>query len=201
MYNRIQKTVERLRSKSEMRYHFVCKYLLLITIFFLLAACKSAPPQNEPPGIEPPDEPPQEIPAEPEPEFEVLEPDFIITSITILQADLINTRFKLSLSINNPNTFPITLSSFRYELYGDGNFWADGEVKNLAVIPAQSSLETNFEAEMNFINMKRKLLDDIIALRQVRYRVAGNVKVETGMASVPVFNMKFDLSGNSPVKK
>jgi hypothetical protein len=54
---------------------------------------------------------------------------------------------------------------------------------------------------MNFINMKRKLLDDIIALRQVRYRVAGSVKMETGIESLPVFNMKFDLSGNSPVKK
>jgi LEA14-like dessication related protein len=175
-------------------------HLLFIAIFFLLITCKSAP-QTEPLRIEPPEPPPQEIPAEPEPEFEVLEPEFSITSITILQAELINTRFKLGLSINNPNTFPITLSSFRYELYGDGNFWADGEVKDLAVIPAQSSMETNFEAEMNFINMKRKLLDDIIALRQVRYRVAGTVEVETGMASLPVFNMKFDLSGNSPVKK
>jgi LEA14-like dessication related protein len=184
----------------------ICKDIFLISIFSMLAACKSAPPlpQSELLRIEQPDEPsldelPKEIPAEPE--IEVLEPDFTITSITILQADLINTRLKLSLSINNPNIFQITLSSFHYKLYGDGNFWADGVVKDLAVIPAQSSSETSFDFEMNFINMKRKLLDDIIAMREVRYRVAGNAEVETGMASRPVFNMKFDLSGDSPVIK
>ncbi|MDR0495266.1 MAG: LEA type 2 family protein [Treponema sp.] len=158
-------------------------YLIFFTAFSLLTACKSAPPQSEPR---------QEFPAEPE---------FAITSIAILQADLINTRFKLSLAINNPNMFPITLSSFRYELYGDDNFWASGVLMNFALIPAQSSLETSFDFEMNFIDMKRKLLDDIIALRQVHYRVVGNAEVETGMASFPIFNMEFDYSGDAPVIK
>jgi hypothetical protein len=54
---------------------------------------------------------------------------------------------------------------------------------------------------MNFIDMKRKLLDDIIAMRQVHYRFSGNVDVGTGAEWLPVFNMIFDRSGNSPVVK
>ena len=164
-------------------------------VLSLLTACKSPPYQSEEPL-------PPAPPAAPEPApVEVKEPEFTITSITILQADLINTRMELSIKIDNPNVFPITLVSFRYELYGDGNFWASGVVKNLAVVPAQSSSETGFEFEMNFIGMKRRLLDDIIAMKEVRYRIAGDMELGAALSGVPGFRVKFDYSGNSAVLK
>lgn len=131
----------------------------------------------------------------------IREPQFSITSIAIMQAELINTRFKVSLRIDNPNIFPLALSSFEYKLYGDGNFWADGTEKDALYISAQSSSQTDLFLVMNFIDMKRKLLDDIIAMRQVHYRFSGNVDVGTGAEWLPVFNMIFDRSGNSPVIK
>jgi LEA14-like dessication related protein len=134
-----------------------------------------------------------------------MEPKFTITSITILQADLINTRMKLSLKIDNPNIFPISLTSFKYELYGDGNFWTGGIEKELAVVQAQSSSETEFIFEMNFINMKRRLLDDIIAMRYVHYRIVGTMEVgalaPVEKYELPGIRINFDYSGDSAVKK
>jgi LEA14-like dessication related protein len=160
------------------------KYLLFLSALFLLVTCKSPPPQ-----IEVEDPPPQ-----------IVEPELIITSITILQADLINTRLKLNFKMVNPNTVPLTLSNFRYDLYGDGTFWATGTEKKLAVVPAESSAEVIVNLEMNFINMKRQLLDDIIAMRSVRYRVVGSVEVGTDVPGIPFSRMNFDFSGNSAVK-
>ena len=157
--------------------------------FFLLMARTSAPHQ----GGNPPPAAPEAGP------IEVQEPTFAITSITILQADLINTRFKLNLRIDNPNTFPITLSSFRYELYGGGNLWIDGVEKNLAVVPAEGFAEASINCEMNFIGMKRRLLDDIVAMREVHYRVIGSMELETGIPGLPGFRINFDYSGNSAV--
>jgi len=159
------------------------KLLVFLGVLFLLADCKSAPRQERPPAA--PDE--------------VKEPTFAIASITILQADLINTRLKLTIRIDNPNTFPITLTSFRYELYGNGNFWADGMEKNLAVVPAKGFAEANINFEMNFIGMKRRLLDDIIALREVEYRIAGKMELETAISGLPGFRINFDYSGISAV--
>jgi LEA14-like dessication related protein len=164
------------------------KHLLFLSVLFLLVTCKSPPPPHAP-HVEMEDVPQQ-----------IVTPEFIITSITILQADLINTRLKLNFKIVNPNTVPLTLSSFRYELYGDGTFWANSMEKNLAVIPAKSSSETSVGLEMNFINMKRQLLNDIIAMREVRYRVVGDVELETDDPKIPGFRINFDYSGNSPVK-
>jgi LEA14-like dessication related protein len=168
------------------------KFLVFLAVLLLLTACKSPPRQGE---LEP-----AEKTAEPDIK-QVEAPVFTIASITILQADLINTRLKLTLNIDNPNAVPITLSTFRYELYGNGRFWASGTIKDFSVIPAQSSSEVSFEFEMNFINMRRQLLDDVIALRQVHYRVAGSVDVETGVSQIPDFRMNFDYSGNSEVIK
>jgi LEA14-like dessication related protein len=131
----------------------------------------------------------------------IREPKFDITSIKILQADIVNTRAELNLVIKNPNVFPINLLSFRYELYGDGSFWARGVERDLLLIPAKSTSETIINFEMNFIGMNRRLLDDIIAMRQVRYRVVGEMEVGSDMPWLPRFSMKFDYSGDSAVLK
>jgi LEA14-like dessication related protein len=129
----------------------------------------------------------------------IREPEFTITSIAILQAELINTRFKVNLQIDNPNSFPLELSSFEYELYGAGRFWAGGREQDVLRIPALGSAETELFLTMNFIDMKRQLLDEIIAMRQVRYRFTGAAEVGTGVSWLPRFHMGFDHSGNSRV--
>jgi LEA14-like dessication related protein len=131
----------------------------------------------------------------------IREPEFTITAIAILQAELINTRFRVSLRIDNPNIFPVDLSSFGYELYGAGRFWADGREEDVLHIPAQGSAETRLFLMMNFIDMRRSLLDEVIALRQVRYRFTGEAEVGTGVSWLPRFRMDFDHSGDSAVYK
>jgi len=164
------------------------KLLVFLGILSLLT-CKSSPPPPPTPPVVPESTP-----------VEVIEPEVTITSITIIQADLINTRMELSIKIDNPNAFPITLASFHYELYGDGHFWTSGREKDLAVVPAESSSETSFEFEMNFIGMKRRLLDDIIAMREVNYRIAGDMELGTDLSGLHDFRLKFDYSGKSAVK-
>jgi LEA14-like dessication related protein len=131
----------------------------------------------------------------------IREPEFTITAIAIMQAELINTRFRVNLRIDNPNIFPVDLSSLGYELYGAGRFWADGREEDVLHIPAQGSAETRLFLMMNFINMKRSLLDEVIALRQVRYRFTGEAEVGTGVSWLPRFRMGFDHTGNSAVYK
>ena len=126
-------------------------------------------------------------------------PVFSITSIAILKAELINTRFRVGLKIENPNPFPVELSSLSYELYGNGRLWADGRERNVFKVNGKSALQGNLFLLMNFINMKRDLLDQIILLQDVNYRFAGDVQVGTGVEYLPSFSTGFDLSGYSEV--
>jgi len=163
------------------------KILFSVLVIGFFAACKSPPPQL--PQITE------------EPVIIVKEPVFEIISIVILQAELINTQFETVLRIDNPNEFPVELSRIKYELHGNGMFWADGTENNIFQIPAKSRQDTKFRFSMNFINMNRKLLDDIIAMRNVRYIFKGEADVRGNYARLPVSTVKFNCSGLSEVKQ
>jgi LEA14-like dessication related protein len=129
----------------------------------------------------------------------IRKPDFNITEIKIVQAELINTRLKVSIQVDNPNHFSVELTSFNYELYGDGRFWARGEETDLLNIPAKDSAEIDLFLTMNFTNMRRNVLDQVIKMTEVRYRFNGNAAVETGISYLPHFIMDFEHQGNSDV--
>jgi LEA14-like dessication related protein len=140
------------------------------------------------------------VQAEAEASFpQIREPVFTITAITVRKAELINTRFKVSLRVDNPNFFPVELSSLNYELYGDGRFWAGGKEQEILVVAPEDSAETSLSFVMNFINMRRELLDQVIALKEVKYRFTGEALVATGIAYLPQFLTQFDRSGLSEV--
>jgi LEA14-like dessication related protein len=130
---------------------------------------------------------------------QIREPVFTITAIAVRKAELINTRFKVSLRVDNPNFFPVELSSLDYELYGDGRFWAGGKEQGILSIAPEGSTETSLAFVMNFINMRRDLLDQVIALKEVNYRFTGEALISTGINYLPQFHTRFDRSGLSEV--
>jgi LEA14-like dessication related protein len=180
---------------------------MLLAVGLGIIACATKPVPPEPVLPEPP------VPVlsleridVPEPELRIQEPVLTITSIAVMKAELINTRFKVSLRIDNPNSVPLELSAFTYELYGGGRFWADGRENGASKedgavmrIPPEGFAEKDLFLMMNFMNMKREVLDQIIALKAVDYRFCGDVLVSTGIESLPQFTMRFDRSGKSPV--
>jgi LEA14-like dessication related protein len=128
-------------------------------------------------------------------------PEFTIASIAIIKAELVNTRFRVDLTVDNPNIFPVTLLSLSYELYGRGRFWARGREQDVLVVPARGQAEARLFLEMNFSNMRRELLDEVIALGTVPYRFAGEALVDTGLSLLPSFKTNFDRQGASMVIK
>jgi LEA14-like dessication related protein len=156
------------------------KYLLIILTVFLLASCKTQGSLPEGMGIK--------------------EPEFEIVSIIIIQADLVNTQFEAILKIENPNEFDAHFSSIKYELYGNDMFWAEGIAAETVLVPAESSVETKFRFNMNFINMNRRLLDDVISMRQIQYRFMGSVQVSLRLLRHAPYTVSFDISGMSGVK-
>ncbi|MDR2245986.1 MAG: LEA type 2 family protein [Treponema sp.] len=168
---------------------------LLCLALWCFGACAAAPPAEEPPA------PVAPAPAPEEPAPEILEPEFSILSIAILQAELINTRFKVRLRIDNPNSFPLELSAFNYELHGAGRYWAEGRESDLLAIPPADHAEKELFLLMNFMNMKRDVLDQVIALQAVDYRFSGDVVVSAAGERLPPFVMRFDRSGKSPVEQ
>ena len=157
-------------------------YFLLFALLFI--TCKSQPVIPEPPI-----------------DIKVVDPEFKVISIYIIQADLVVTEFEAVIKIDNPNDFASVLSSIKYELYGNNLFWADGIAKDVLYIPAKSSEKTQLRFTMNFINTNRRLLDDVIAMRRINYRFRGQAEIRFNIPKAFVSNVKFDCSGLSDVKR
>jgi LEA14-like dessication related protein len=160
--------------------------LLLAVLFFI--SCKSQPKTAE-------------LPFYIVNTANVIEPKFEVISIYIVQADLVVTEFEAVIKVKNPNQFASNLSSIKYELYGNNVFWADGAAKDILHIPADSSGEIDFYFSMNFINMSRKLLDDIINMKRVHYRFKGQADIQFDIPNVPAYTIDFDCSGLSEIKR
>jgi LEA14-like dessication related protein len=131
----------------------------------------------------------------------IREPKFTVTTIVVNQDELINVRLRVGLRIDNPNKFPLELSSLTYAFYGDDHFWANGTDPAVQHIPAEGSAQTQLFMMMNFIDMNRKLLEDILTTKRIYYRFTGEAAVFTTIEYLPQFLMDFDLSGDSVVLK
>jgi len=162
--------------------------VFFLFIFISFIACKTPPQITLPP------------PPPPEPSVKILEPEFIVSSIYIIQADIVVTEFEAVIKVINPNDFAMELSSIVYELFGSGRFWSGGSTSNILQIPANGLSETSFKFNMNFIDMDRRLLDDVIAMRRVYYQFKGKAQVRPVICDISAFFVDFSCSGLSEVK-
>ena len=148
--------------------------------------------------------------------IEIIDPEFEVLSIYVIQADIVVTEFEAVIKIDNPNDFAVELSSITYELFGNGRLWASGTGSNLRSsgassrssaankifqIPAKGTGEARFFFSMNFTNMSRALLDDVVKMNRVNYRFRGQAEIQPVLEGVSSFKAGFDSSGFSDVKR
>lgn len=129
----------------------------------------------------------------------ILPPRLRIASIRILKDELINTKLRVDLEVHNPNAFPVSFCSLDYRLYGESRYWAsDSIARPFEVLPMETTMARLYMT-MNFTDMSRQLLDQVIRLATVRYRLVGQGSIDTGLEFLPQFVLPFDMSGQTEV--
>ncbi len=131
----------------------------------------------------------------------VMAPTLTVSRILILKDELINTKLRVDLAVDNPNAFPLTFSALDYRLYGEGRYWASDSLARAFTVPEMGSATASLYLTMNFSDMSRSLLDQVIRLAAVSYRLEGRGRVATGLAFLPEFSLPFDLSGRVGVTR
>ncbi len=129
----------------------------------------------------------------------IMPPGLEIRAIRILKDELINTRLGVDLAVRNPNVFPLSFASLGYKLYGEGQYWAGDTIAKVFDVPAGQTALASLYMTMNFTDMDRRLLDRVIHLATVSYRLGGIARIDTGLDFLPSFELPFDLSGSTAV--
>lgn len=131
----------------------------------------------------------------------IMPPVMSISSIRILKDELINTKLRVDLVVENPNAFPLSFAALDYRLYGEGRYWASGSLAERFVAPAGQAATASLYLTMNFTDMSRSLLDQVIKLATVRYRLVGAGRIDTGLEFLPQFVQPFDMEGETGVSR
>ncbi len=129
----------------------------------------------------------------------IMPPVLRIAAIRILKDELINTRLRVDLEIRNPNIFQLSFSTLDYKLFGEGRYWAGDSLAKMFAVPALETATASLYLTMNFTDMSRSLLDQVIKLAAVNYRLVGAGRIDTGLAFLPQFTLPFDMAGKTQV--
>lgn len=129
----------------------------------------------------------------------ILPPVLTVKRILIVKDELINTKLQLDIGVENPNAFPLSFTELEYRLYGERRYWASGSIADSFLVPALGATDASLFLTMNFGDMNRSLLDQIIKLASVAYRLEGMGKIGTGLDFLPEFALPFELSGKTVV--
>ncbi len=129
----------------------------------------------------------------------IMPPVLRIASIRILKDELINTRLRVDLEILNPNIFPLSFAALDYKLFGEGRYWASDSLARAFAVPALQTATASLYLTMNFTDMSRSLLDQVIKLSAVNYRLVGAGRIDTGLDFFPQFILPFDMAGRTQV--
>lgn len=147
------------------------RFGLLLSMCLLLTACSSPFTRIQPPSVS-------------------------ISQLRLVDARLLEQRYRLQLRIQNPNAYSLPISGLQYRLYLNGLEFARGVSSDSVTIPAYE--ERTLDVDM--ISTIGTVLDQ---LRQwsytegdeLRYRLAGEVKLSTRLAPVG-----FEYHGVIPLK-
>ncbi len=115
-------------------------------------------------------------------------PKISIVSVDMVSADVFSQRFRVHIHINNPNTLALSVKNIEYELFLQGDSFADGNTEQPFVIPALG--ESDFDTVINthFTSSLMRLLGKLNDRdgNKVQYNYVGKVHLSKGlMRTIP----------------
>lgn len=130
---------------------------VLATILLLTAAgCGSFGPQIEPPRL-------------------------TIVRVAMTSADIFNQQFLVRLHVENPNDRELPVRGIDYQLFLQGDSFAEGVSEKPFVVPALGETEFDMTVRTNFVSGVGRLLSRLNGRTQVEYVLEGKVLTDLGM--------------------
>jgi LEA14-like dessication related protein len=110
-------------------------------------------------------------------------PRLSLVSVSMTSADIFNQQFMVRLHVENPNDRDLPVKGIDYELFLEGDSFAEGVSNKSFVIPALGETEFELPVRTNFVSSLGRLVSRLQGRKQVRYVLEGKVLTDIGMFS------------------
>lgn len=123
---------------------------MLLCLFVMLGGCASLRPQIETPRL-------------------------AIVQVAMTSADIFSQQFLVRMNVQNPNDRELVIRGLDYELFLEGDRFAEGVSNESFVLPALGEAEFEMTVRTNFVSGIGRLLSRLGSRSQVNYVVEGKV--------------------------
>lgn len=115
-------------------------------------------------------------------------PKLEVVNVGMVSADIFSQQFRIRLHVQNPNTRELPIKGIEYELFLQGDSFAEGLSNEPFVVPALGEAEFDTVVRTNFMSSVGRLLSKSNSGEQVQYNFIGKVHLSKGMLRTIPFN-------------
>lgn len=108
-------------------------------------------------------------------------PELSLVNVSMTSADIFNQQFNVRLHVQNPNDRELPVNGFEYELFLEGDSFAEGISNKQFTIPANGETEFDLPVRTNFVSSLGRLVSRLQGRKQVQYVIEGKVLTDVGM--------------------
>jgi LEA14-like dessication related protein len=108
-------------------------------------------------------------------------PRLSLVNVSMTSADIFSQRFIVKLHVQNPNDRELPVNGIDYELFLEGDSFAEGVSNKSFVIPALGETEFELPVTTNFVSSLGRLVSRLQGRKQVQYVLEGKVLTDIGM--------------------
>jgi LEA14-like dessication related protein len=122
-------------------------------------------------------------------------PQISINNIQLVDAQLLEQRYELTLRIQNTNDFPLFIKGLSYQLHINGSKFAHGVSKQtLDILPYEEQLLT-----VSLVSNTLGIINQLQALsttnKTLHFRLTGHVSHGTIANTISLYNLPFEKEG------
>ena len=110
-------------------------------------------------------------------------PRLRLVSASLVSADVFSQQFNIRVHVANPNDRDLPIKGIDYQLFLEGDSFAEGVSNAPFVVPARGEKEFDLSLRTNFVSSIGRLLSRLESSnrKQVRYAIDGKVFVDIPM--------------------
>ena len=119
-------------------------------------------------------------------------PRLTIVNVSMTSGDVFNQNFLVQLNVQNPNDRELPIKEIEYQLFLQGDSFAEGTSSRSFTVPANGETEFGMTIRTNFVSSVGRLLTRLQGKSKVEYIFEGKVKLASGV----VRTIPFQESGS-----
>jgi LEA14-like dessication related protein len=108
-------------------------------------------------------------------------PRLMVVSVAMTSADIFSQQFLVRMNVQNPNDRQLVVKGIDYQLFLEGDSFAEGVSNAGFVLPALGETEFDLTVRTNFVSSIGRLLSRLNGREQVEYVIEGKVFTDLGM--------------------